>query len=155
MKATLPPTQILDHVEPGEYKDGQQVDLVIKTQTDLGYKAIVNAKYWGVLYHNEVFKTLHKDEFMVGYIKRVREDGKLDLTLYKVGHKGGDEATSKILAKLIAAGGFLPLTDKTSPEQIYEEFGVSKKKFKIALGGLYKDRLIVIEPTGIRIASQR
>jgi predicted RNA-binding protein (virulence factor B family) len=153
-KSAATPSSILDFADPNEYQDGQAVELVIKSQTDLGYKAIVNGKHWGVLYHNEVFKVLEKDLALVGYIKKLREDGKIDLTLYKAGHHGGDEAVPKILAMLMENNGFLPITDKSSPEEIYQEFGVSKKKFKIAVSGLYKDRMITLEENGIRLVKR-
>lgn len=143
-------TQILDHTEPGEYVDGQGVDLVIKSQTDMGYKAIVNGKHWGVIYFSEIFQNIEKNQTLKGYIKKIREDGKLDLSLYKTGHLAADEIRPKILAQLEAAGGFLKITDKTPPEIIYKEFGVSKKKFKIAVGQLYKQQLIAVETEGLR-----
>lgn len=147
-------SNILDVAGPNDYQIGQAVELIIKIQTDLGYKAIVNGTHWGVLYHNEVFKVLEKDLTVVGYIKKVRDDGKIDLTLYKTGHQGGDEVVPKILAMLLEHNGFLPVSDKSSPEEIYQEFGVSKKKFKIALSGLYKDRMIVIAEDGIRLVKR-
>jgi hypothetical protein len=142
---------IKDIVEADEYQAGQQVELVIKTMTDLGYKAIVDGKYWGVLYYNEVFQELEKNQEVLGFIKQIRPDGKLDLTLYKTGHHDAKDIGSVILADLKAAGGFLPLTSKTEADEIYDTYGVSKKKFKMALGGLYKQRLITIEDDGIRL----
>ena len=143
--------QILDYAEPNEYSEGQAVDLVIKNRTDLGYKAIVNEKHWGVLYKDEVFQFLENNQKIKGYIKKQREDGKLDLTLYPTGIKARGDISEMILSQLKENQGFLPITDKTAPEVIYENFGVSKKKFKIALGGLYKKRLITISEDGIRL----
>lgn len=140
---------IIDHVPAGEYQTGQQVQLLVKTMTDLGYKAIVDGKYWGVLYYNEVFQELEKNQQMIGYIKNIREDGKLDLSLYKTGHLGADGVKQLIIDDLKDAGGFLPITSQTPPEDIYECYGVSKKKFKIALSGLYKSRTIEIREDGI------
>jgi hypothetical protein len=133
------------------YHDGDAVDLLIAAKTDLGYKAIVDGKYWGVLYANEVFQTLRYGQKIPGFIKTVRADGKLDLGLQRTGHKAGEDIAPKILALLKERGGFLEITDKTSAEIIYELFGVSKKKYKIALGGLYKKRLIKIDDDGIRL----
>jgi len=143
---------ILDAAEPGEYEVGQAVDLIIHSETDLGFKAIVNAKHWGVIFHQEVFQRLVLGETMKGYIKRVREDGKLDLILYQAGNKDSKDIGERILQQLQEAGGFLPVTDKTSPEEIYDRFGVSKKKFKIGLGGLYKKRMVRIEEDGIHLS---
>jgi uncharacterized protein len=134
------------------YQTGQEVDLMIAAKTDLGFKAIVNGAHFGVLYEDEVFQTLHYGEKLKGFIKLVRPDGKLDLSLTRSGHRAAkDEIAPKILELLKAEGGFLPINDKTSAEKIHELFGVSKKKFKIALGGLYKQRLIKVEDEGIRL----
>jgi uncharacterized protein len=134
------------------YQAGQEVDLMIAAKTDLGFKAIVNGAHFGVLYEDEVFQTLHYGEKLKGFIKLVRPDGKLDLALTRSGHKAAkDEIAPKILELLKAEGGYLPINDKTSAEEIHELFGVSKKKFKIALGGLYKQRLIKVEDDGIRL----
>ncbi len=140
---------ILDTVQSGEYKVGQAVDLIIHSQTDLGFKAIVNSKHWGLLFHQEVFQPLSKGQEIKGYVKKIREDGKLDLILYQEGNKDSKEIGERIIESLQEAGGFLPITDKTSPEDIYEYYSVSKKKFKIGLSGLYKKRLIKIENDGI------
>jgi len=140
--------------KPGEFQAGQEVQLVVKAQTDLGYKVIVNGTHWGLLYHNEIFQFLEKNQSLKGYVKPIREDGRLDVTLYQTGHHAGEEVVPTILRQLQDAGGFLPVTDKTAPEEIYERFGVSKKKFKIALGGLYKSRQIRIESDGIHLNSK-
>lgn len=140
---------ILDCAEPGCYREGQSVRLIIKAETDLGYKAIVDEKHWGVLYYNEVFQELYKNQELTGYIKKVREDGRLDLSLYKLGSRGSLEIGEQILNELKAAGGYLNLSDKSSAQDIYDLFGVSKKKFKMALGGLYKKRFIEIKEDGI------
>lgn len=143
--------KILDLVEANVYKVGQAVQLLIKTETDLGYKAIVDAKYWGVLYFNEVFQLLYKDQEILGYIKKIREDGRIDLSLYKEGNSGALDLGQLILQKLSEAGGTLDISDKTDAQIIYDLFGVSKKKFKIALGGLYKKRLIEIKEASIHL----
>lgn len=147
-------TEIFDVVPPHIYTVGQVVDLLIKSETDLGYKAIVNGKYWGVLYYNEVFQELFKDQEMKGYIKKIRDDGRIDLSLYQLGSHGSLDIGGTILKTLEDAGGFLNITDKTSPEEIYKLFGVSKKKYKMALGGIYKKRLIHIKDDGIYLASK-
>lgn len=138
--------------EPADYKIGQQVDLLIFAETDLGYKAIINNKHEGVLYHSEVFQELHYGQKIKGFIKFIREDGKIDLILQAAGHKAAqNDIGPLILEEIQKAGGFLPINDKTSAERIYELFGVSKKKYKIALGGLYKKRLITVHDDGIRL----
>lgn len=135
------------------YSIEQKVDLLIIGKTDLGYKAIINGKHLGIIYNNEVFQDIRYADKMPGYIKKIREDGKIDLILQPFGNKGADDLGQKILDLLKEKGGFLPLTDKTSPEEIYDLFGVSKKKYKMALGGIYKKKLITIAPDGIKLTA--
>lgn len=139
--------------EPGVYEVGQNVDLMIVAKTELGFKAIINNRHWGILYENEVFQRLYIGQKLKGFIKKVRPDGKIDLSLSKAGYQAADDVAEKILEVLKAKGGFLGITDKTSPESIYQLFGVSKKKYKMALGGLYKKRLIAILEDGIKLTS--
>lgn len=139
--------------EPAKYEVGQEVDLLIAAETDMGFKAIINNRHWGVLYHSEVFQPLRYGQKIKGFIKNIREDGKIDLILQQAGHKAAQtDIGPRILEELQKKGGFLPINDKTSAETIYELFGVSKKKYKIALGGLYKKRLIIVNEDGIRLA---
>lgn len=137
--------------ESGSYKEGDIVDLFIAVKTDMGFKAIINGRHWGVLYANEVFQKLDFGQKLKGYIKKIRPDGKIDLSLQQEGHKGSDDIGEKILQTLKSQNGFLALNEKTSPETIYNLFGVSKKKYKMALGGLYKKRLVTIHDDGIRL----
>jgi predicted RNA-binding protein (virulence factor B family) len=137
------------------YSPDQKVDLIVVARTDLGYKAVINGKHWGVLYGDQVFQELRYGQQVSGYIKQVRPDGKIDLGLQKTGHKSSEDIAPQILASLEKAGGFLPLNDKTSAEIIYEHFGVSRKKFKMALGGLYKKRQITVDDDGIRLALKK
>jgi predicted RNA-binding protein (virulence factor B family) len=134
------------------YKDGQAVSLIIAEETELGFKAVVDQQYWGVLYKNEVFQPLQKGQTLKGFIKKVRPDHKLDLILSqeKYGQKV-DSTSEKILAVLKKHEGYVALTDKSPPEMIYDTFAVSKKVFKQAIGGLYKQRKILIEDKGIRL----
>jgi hypothetical protein len=135
-----------------DYQEMQPVELFVFGRTDLGYKAIIEGKHIGVLYENEVFHALEYGQKIQGFIKKVREDGKIDLTLQQgTGHKAADPIAEKILQRLQDEGGYLEVNDKTSAEVIHEMFGASKKKYKIALGGLYKKRLITIDPDGIRL----
>lgn len=138
--------------KPATYQTDEAVDLLIYAQTDLGFKAVINNQHCGVLYNSEVFQEIRYGQKIKGYVKKVREDGKIDLILQKSGHLAAqDDIGPKILDEIKRAGGFLAITDKSNAEKIYSLFGVSKKKFKIALGGLYKKRLITIDPDGIRI----
>ena len=137
------------------YKDGQAVELIIADETELGFKAVVDHKYWGVLYKNEIFQPLQRGQKLAGFIKKVRPDHKLDLILSQEKYGQKVDATSgKILAILEKHGGYIALTDKSPPEMIYDTFAVSKKVFKQAIGGLYKQRKIVIEEKGIRLMAK-
>ena len=131
----------------------ESVDLIICSEKDLGYKAIINNENWGVLYKNEVFQKLKYGQQILGYIKKVREDGKIDLSLEKAGPKKIDSVSQAILDKLIENDGYLPITDKTSPEIIAKMFGVSKKSYKKAIGALYKRKHIILEKDGIKLIS--
>jgi predicted RNA-binding protein (virulence factor B family) len=135
-----------------EFKEGDEVDLTIYTQTDLGYKAIINTTHTGIIYANEVFKRLERGDKMKGYIKKIREDAKIDLRLDKPGYEKVTDISTQIVDKLKEHNGFIPLIDKSPADEIYNMFGVSKKTFKKAIGGLYKARLISIEEKGIRLS---
>jgi len=139
--------------DPPPFTAGQQVDLLVAAKTDLGYKAIINHSPWGLIFKDAVFKPLKIGFSAKGYIQKVRPDGKVDLSLRPPGKKHLDAVSQKIMDKLESSGGFLAMTDKTSPEEIYAVFGVSKKVFKRTLGGLYKKRLVTLEPKGIRLTS--
>ncbi|MEP4148429.1 MAG: S1-like domain-containing RNA-binding protein [Halioglobus sp.] len=134
------------------FKRGEKVSLMIADRTELGFKAIVNHEYWGLLYSNELYQKVSKGQQIEGYVKQVREDGRLDLTLSKPGFSKDriQGVTDAILAALEDNNGFITLTDKSPPPEIYAAFGVSKKVFKQAVGSLFKQRLITLEKTGIR-----
>jgi uncharacterized protein len=140
----------LDNLPP-DYKEGQEVDLIICNETDLGYKAIVNKLHWGMLYKSEIFQTLERGQRIRGFIKKVREDEKIDLSLTKPGYAKVDDISGKILEYLRNNNGFMSITDKSSPETIYSIFFISKKAFKMAIGGLYRKRYISLENNGIRL----
>lgn len=142
--------KFLDNTPP-EYKMGDEVQLLIADETELGYKAIVNNEHWGMLYKNQVFKPLAIGEKMTGYINKVREDEKIDLLLEKPGYEKVDAISERILQVLTENRGFLAVSDKTSPEMIQAMFGISKKNFKKAIGGLYKKRIINFDSDGIRL----
>lgn len=137
---------------PANYEVNEQVDLIIAERSQLGYKAIVNGKHWGMIFPSDVFGKLYIGKRLKGFIKQIREDGKIDLALQKVGVAKMDDLSSKILDLLEKKGGFLPLNDKSSPEAIFEAFRTSKGTYKKTIGGLYKQGKIVIEKDGIRLA---
>lgn len=135
---------------PVDYDAGEEVDLIIAGKTDLGYKAIIDNSHWGLIFGNEVFRPLKIGDRMKGYIKQVRPDEKIDLVLQQPGYEKIDGISQSVLDKLKASGNFLPVTDKTDPDEISRIFGISKKNFKKAIGALYKQRLITLEENGIR-----
>ncbi|EGQ7962279.1 GntR family transcriptional regulator [Vibrio parahaemolyticus] len=137
---------------PANYEVNEEVDLIIAERSQLGYKAIVNGKHWGMIFPSDVFGKLFIGKKLKGYIKQVREDGKIDLSLQKVGVAKMDDLSSKIIDLLKKKGGFLPLNDKSSPEAIFDAFRTSKGTYKKTIGGLYKQGKIVIEKDGIRLA---
>jgi len=142
--------QFLDN-EPAEYEEGEQVDLVIGNSTDLGVKVVINDKHSGLLYHNEIFKPLRPGLRMVGYIKKLREDEKIDVTLEKPGYQKIDGLAGEILTKLEQSGGYIEVNDKSTPETIKHIFGTSKKNFKKAVGALYRERMISFKGDGIQL----
>lgn len=137
---------------PANYQVNEEVNLIIAERSQLGYKAIVNGEHWGMIFPSDVFGKLFIGKKLKGYIKQIREDGKIDLALQKVGVAKMDDLSSKIVELLDKKGGFLPLNDKSSPEAIFDAFRTSKGTFKKTIGGLYKAGKIVIEKDGIRLA---
>lgn len=128
---------------------GDKVDLLVHGSSDLGYSVIVNHAHHGLLHANEVFKPVSIGDRLTGYVKQVRPDNKLDIVLQPIGYRQYIDAHTALLAKRLEARGMLPLTDKSSADDIYAEFGISKKAFKKALGALYKERLVRIGEDGI------
>ncbi|GHG70830.1 GntR family transcriptional regulator [Alishewanella longhuensis] len=143
------------HKTPANYQIGDKVAIIVSEQTDLGYKVVIEHQHWGVLYKNEVFKPLRRGDKLTAYVMKVRDDGKIDLRLVSTTHKQAQELTDKVLYKLKQNGGKLALTDKSSPEQIYDAFGVSKKAFKQAIGALYKEKKIVITEQGLILVPEQ
>ncbi len=129
---------------------GDSVDLLAVTTTDLGWKMIVNNDYWGMLFFSDVFQPIQRGDRFQGFIKNVREDQKLDLSLQKSGYEQVTDTAAWLVTVIKESDGFLPLTDKSPPEAIYDRLGVSKKVFKKAIGNLYKKRMITLEKEGIR-----
>ncbi|CAM3069357.1 S1-like domain-containing RNA-binding protein [Vibrio mytili] len=136
---------------PANYEVNEQVDLIIAERSQLGYKAIVNGKHWGMIFPSDVFGKLYIGKKLKGFIKQIREDGKIDLALQKVGIAKMDDLSSKILEQLEKKGGFLPLNDKSDPDAIFDAFRTSKGTYKKTIGGLYKQGKIIIEKDGIRL----
>ncbi|MCT4580028.1 MAG: S1-like domain-containing RNA-binding protein [Flavobacteriales bacterium] len=130
--------------------EDQEVSLIVTKKTDLGFKVIIDHLFEGLIYHNEIFQSIQIGDSLTGFVKPLREDGKIDIILQKLGYKNVNEPNSiLILDKIKANNGFLGLNDKSSPEAIYNEIGLSKKAFKKAIGGLYKQKLILIEKNGL------
>jgi predicted RNA-binding protein (virulence factor B family) len=142
--------KFLDDEKPHNFKPQQAVNLIIANSTDLGYKAIINHSHWGVLYKNEVHQRLSFGQSTKGFIKNIRLDEKIDLSM-----QGGQETRDKyakiILNYLRKQNGFAPVHDKSDPQLISDLFGMSKGAFKRAIGGLYKQKIISIEKDGIRL----
>ena len=138
--------------ERPEYEPGEEVEILVYQSTDLGYKAIVDGKFSGLLYRNEVFRPLEVGMKLSAFIKQVRPDGKIDLELQKAGFRKVDDFADVLLRYIKDNGGRTSINDKSDAETIYDAFGVSKKTFKKAVGELYRKRLVVLEENGIRLA---
>jgi predicted RNA-binding protein (virulence factor B family) len=141
--------KFLDNVMP-EYEVGEEVNLLVAEQTDLGYKVIIENKHWGMVYKNEVFQPIQPGDSVKGYVKQIRDDDKIDISLQKSGYEQIDAISQGILEKLKESGGYLAVTDKSPADFIYHLFGISKKNYKKAIGFLYRNKLIVLEKEGIR-----
>ncbi|WP_106475977.1 CvfB family protein [Phytohalomonas tamaricis] len=137
---------------PPNYTIGQAVELLITGPSDLGFNAIINYEHWGLIHKNEAFKSLRSGMREQGYIKQIRADGKIDLSLQPLGEQAASSLHEQILDKLQAHDGVLFVSDKSAPHVITRTFGVSKATFKKALGGLYKQGLIVIHPDRIELS---
>jgi len=132
---------------------GTPVELLVYRQTELGAQVIVDDRHAGLVYASETFAPLSVGDRVSGYVRRLREDGKLDISLRAPGAAGRDEDTRALLRALESSGGHLPLHDDSAPEEISERLGMSKKAFKRAVGNLYRQRAVRIEADGIRLAS--
>lgn len=129
---------------------GDEVELLVYGRGDLGWNVIVNGRHQGLLHHGEVFRPIAVGDRIRGFVKQVRPDHKLDITLQALGYSQYNDANAELLAKKIQQhGGFLPLTDKSPPEEVQREIGISKKAFKQALGALYKARKVRLGNDGI------
>lgn len=130
---------------------GSEVSLLISAKSELGFKAVINNKYLGLVYHEELSQPLRFGLKIKGWVKAIRPDGKIDLSINTLDQKSRDQLETCILRELHQSGGLIELSDKSSPEVIFSVFKVSKKNFKRALSSLYKKRLILIEDTYIQL----
>jgi len=127
----------------------EEVDLLVSRRSELGWNVIINNKYNGLVFESEVYQPMNVGDSLKGYVKKIREDNKVDISLKPIGHLGLEPAAKQIFEKLELANGYIPLHDKSSPEDIQKMFQMSKKTFKKAIGTLYKERKIKIKSDGI------
>ncbi|MCB9018167.1 MAG: GntR family transcriptional regulator [Prevotellaceae bacterium] len=142
-----------DHLglsEP-QYQMNQEVEVLVVRETEIGYKVIVDNAFWGIIYHSEIFEKVEYGMKTKGYVKCVREDGKIDIALQKQGYKVVDSLCALIMDELSHHNGFLPVNDSSDSQVIYDTFGCSKKSFKKTIGTLYRQQLITIDDDGIRL----
>jgi hypothetical protein len=131
--------------------DGDEVDILICDETDLGYKVIVNQKYWGMIYKNQIFSDIDTGQRINAWVKQIRDDGKIDVTLQQPGFKEVLSAEEKILKLLEQQNGYSDLNDDSKPDEIYTELQISKKVFKKAIGKLFREKKIMITENGIQL----
>jgi len=136
-------------------KEGDEVALVVLQKTDLGYSVIVNHAHKGLIFDNEVFQEVRVGDKLKGFVKKVRDDQKIDISIQAIGFRNVNDSNSELIYKtLVDNEGFLAITDKSSPDEIYSQFGISKKAFKKSLGALYKQKKVDIQPDGIKLISE-
>ena len=140
--------------DPGALHEGEEVELMIWDYTPMGAKVIINGRYGGLLFRDELFTRPLPGTRMKGYVRKVREDGKIDVTVKKPGEDETGTARETLLQALTAAGGFLPLGDKSPPDQIGALLNMSKKTFKRVIGGLYKEGCIALTEAGITLKNK-
>ena len=139
--------------EVAPYNYGQEVELLVWQRTDLGFKVIIDNRYGGLVYQDQIFKNIHTGDRLKGYIDNVRQDGKIDVTLQPTGRRMTEDFAETLLYYLQTHDGYCDLGDKSDAEEIKARFQVSKKAFKRAVGDLYKRRLITLEEDGIHLIS--
>ncbi len=139
---------------PPRYRMNQEVDALVTEETEIGYRAIVDNAHWGMFYHNEVFRHLPRGKRLKAYVKGVRDDGKIDLSATPLGYRKIDGIAGTIVRSLEMNRGFLPVHDKSDPDEIYALFQCSKKTFKQAIGTLYRQHVITLEADGIRLTAE-
>lgn len=139
-----------------DIKRGDQVDLLLYRESDLGINVVINNLYQGLVFKSDIHKEVKVGDQIKGYVKQVREDGKIDILLQPLGYKKSVESNTDVLLKAIkGAGEFLPITDKSKPEEIKNSLGLSKKAFKRAAGHLYKKKLIEIRSDGLYLVNKK
>ena len=131
-------------------EEGEEVELLVLQKTDMGFSVIVNNDHKGLIFENEIFRQLNIGEKLTGFVKKIREDNKIDISLQAINFRLYNDANTELIYRTLEENdGFLPVTDKSSPDEIYSRFGISKKAFKKSIGTLYKHRKITIETKGI------
>jgi predicted RNA-binding protein (virulence factor B family) len=134
-----------------ELEIGEKVDLLAYDETEIGISVIVNLTYQGMLFKNEIFEEINVGDELTAYVKKIRPDNKVDVSLNRFGYRSVDDNVEKLIAVLEENEGFLNLNDKSTPEAISEKLGMSKKVFKKAVGALYKQKRLVISDEGIKL----
>ncbi len=135
-------------------KEGDAVEVLVMKKTDLGFSVIVNQQHEGLVFDSDIFSTLNIGDKIKGYVKQIRDDNKLDIYLQPIGFENSNDPNCEmILNTLAASDGFLPIADKSTPKDIYDQFGISKKAYKKAIGTLYKQRKITLQPNGIKLVN--
>ena len=134
-----------------EVQEGDIVELLIYSETDLGFNAIINNHYSGLIYKNEIYEAIRVGDKVQGFVKCVREDNKIDLSLQKSGYELVDDVKWRILKMMKEENGFLSLNDNSSPEEIKAKLQISKKAFKKAVGALYRERLVKLTDKGVQL----
>jgi len=135
-------------------KEQEPIDLIVYRETDIGYVVIINNRHTGVLHFNDIFHEVRIGDRLKGYIKNIREENRIDVAVGKMGYERVEDEVGKVLRLLQENNGYLPYNDKSSPEEIYAFFGMSKKTFKMTTGNLYKNRKIVFTQTGIKLVEE-
>ncbi len=131
-------------------KEMDVVDLIVWRRTDIGYAMIINHRHTGVLHFNEIYRNISEGDAFKGYIKHIYPDNKIDVVIGKPGYQRVEDESAKVMRLLKENNGYLPYNDKSSPDDIYSFFGMSKKTFKMTTGGLFKQRKIAFTTTGIK-----
>lgn len=146
-------SRLTDFIEQDmhDLEEGDEVSLLIFDESDLGYSAIINQKFAGLLYHNEVFEDLQPGDVRRGFVKKIREENKIDLSLQVIGFRHILDLKDTLLLELRENGGIINLGDKSSPEDIYNQLKISKKAFKKAIGSLYKERLVIVTDDSVKL----
>ena len=140
-----------DKPAAGAVVEGQAVELEVLSETELGYKAAIDDRYVGLIYRSQISQPLHVGQYLKGWVKAIRPDGKIDLSITQLDAASREQLEEQILQYLRQRGGRAPLSDRTSPEEVHRLFGASKKNFKRAIGRLYKSRLILIHDDALQL----